>query len=109
MSRIATSLGRPGELRASNLSSTALATLLTFCPPGPDERTKLSTISLSSMRRSPTFIDLPPRPHIDEPARDRGRRRHGRRDEVSPAPIALAALEIAVRGRGAALSRREPV
>src|SRR5271154_4390288 len=96
ISRTATSLGRLGELRASNLSSTALATLLTFCPPGPDERTKLSTISLSSIRRSPTFMDLPPLPHVDEPARDRGRRRHGRRDEVSSASIALAALKVPV-------------
>ena len=40
MSRIATSFGRLGLRRASNRSSTALATLLTFCPPGPEERTK---------------------------------------------------------------------
>jgi glyoxylase-like metal-dependent hydrolase (beta-lactamase superfamily II) len=55
-SRIATSFGRLGEPRASNRSSTALATLLTFWPPGPEERTKVSTISVSSMTRSPAFM-----------------------------------------------------
>src|SRR3984885_8710328 len=104
MSRIATSFGRLGEPRASNRSSTALATLLTFCPPGPEERTKLSTISLSSMRRSPTFMPLPPVPHVDEPASDRGCCGHRGRYEMGAAFVALAALEIAVRGRGAALA-----
>src|SRR5580698_3106556 len=49
MSRIATSFGRLGEPRASNRSSTALATLLTFCPPGPEARTKLSSSSPSGI------------------------------------------------------------
>src|SRR5271165_3586105 len=62
MSRTATSFGRLGERRASKRSSTALATLLTFCPPGPEERTNVSTISLSSMRRSPTFMERQRRP-----------------------------------------------
>src|ERR1019366_7333932 len=52
---------------------------------------------------------LPPLPHIDKPSRDRRRRRHRRRDEVGAALVALAALKIAVRGRGAALARRELV
>jgi len=38
-----------GELAASNLSCTAVETLLTFCPPGPEARMKLSLISLSSI------------------------------------------------------------
>src|SRR5271163_2713013 len=96
ISRIATSSGRLGDPRASNRSSTALATLLTFCPPGPDARTKLSTISLSSTSRSPTFMLLPPLPHVDETAGDRGGGGHGGRDQVGAAAIALAALEIAV-------------
>lgn len=49
ISRIATSLGSDGERRASKRSCTALDTLLTFCPPGPEARTKLSSISLSSI------------------------------------------------------------
>src|SRR5271154_4661036 len=106
MSRIATSFGRLGDPRASNRSSTALATLLTFCPPGPEERTKLSTISLSSTKRSPIFMPLPPLPHVDESPRDRGGGGHRGSDEVGAAAIALAALEIAVRGRSAALAGR---
>src|ERR1019366_505446 len=50
-----------------------------------------------------------PSPHVDEMPGDRRRRRHGRRDEVGAALKALAALEIAVRGGGAALARRETV
>ena len=42
---------------------------------------------------------------VDEAAGKRRRRRHHRRDEVGAAEPALAALEIAVRGRGAALAR----
>ena len=47
-----TASGSDGECAASNRSCTALATLLTFCPPGPEERMKLSPISFSSMDRS---------------------------------------------------------
>jgi hypothetical protein len=43
-----TSSGSEGDRRASKRSWTAVATLLTFCPPGPDARTKVSWISLSS-------------------------------------------------------------
>ncbi|MNL62033.1 hypothetical protein D3C87_1860140 [compost metagenome] len=41
--------GTLGELRRSKRNCTALATLLTFCPPGPDARTKLSSISAGSI------------------------------------------------------------
>src|SRR5258705_13645936 len=51
--------------------------------------------------------DSTPTPHIDEPAGYRGCRRHGRRHQMRAAFIALAALEIAVRGRGAALAGLE--
>src|SRR5690348_7623457 len=47
--RIATSFGSEGECRASKRSCTADDTLLTFCPPGPDERTKDSVSSDSSI------------------------------------------------------------
>src|ERR1051325_6585884 len=49
MSRTATSLGNDGERRASKRSCTADDTLLTFCPPGPEERTKDSDSSDSSI------------------------------------------------------------
>jgi len=49
ISRMRTSSGNDGEPRASKRSCTALETLLTFCPPGPEARTKLSSISLSLM------------------------------------------------------------
>src|SRR5512144_847502 len=47
--RTATSLGNEGEWRTSKRSWTADDTLLTFCPPGPDARTKDSASSDSSM------------------------------------------------------------
>src|SRR5882757_6039044 len=46
---------------------------------------------------------LPPLPDIDKVPRDCRCRRHGRRYQMGAALKALAALEIAVRGRGAAL------
>src|SRR5471030_2925151 len=49
ISRTATSLGSDGEPRMSKRNCTADDTLLTFWPPGPDERTKLSISSDSSM------------------------------------------------------------
>src|SRR5258707_10531587 len=50
-----------------------------------------------------------PLANVDEVPGDRGRRGHLRAHEVGPAAGALAALEIAVRGRSAALARLEPV
>ena len=49
MRRFRTSSGRERELATSKRSCTAVATLLTFCPPGPEARTKYSGISLSSI------------------------------------------------------------
>ena len=46
---------------------------------------------------------------IDEVARDRRRRRHLRADEVRAAARPLPPLEVAVRGRGAALARQQDV
>src|SRR5581483_10187252 len=46
---------------------------------------------------------------VDEVAGDRRRRGHGRADEVRAAALALAALEVAVRGGGAALPRLQHV
>ena len=48
-SSVAQPSGSDGEPATSKRSSTAVATLLTFCPPGPDARTKRSTSSSSSM------------------------------------------------------------
>src|SRR5262245_33583542 len=48
-SRARTSSGRLGERRTSKRSSTALARLLTFCPPGRGARLKCSSSSRSAM------------------------------------------------------------
>src|SRR5262245_11811598 len=50
-----------------------------------------------------------PLPHIHEMSRDGGGGRHRRRDEMGAALVALPALEVAVRGRGASLAGRELV
>src|SRR5215217_866434 len=50
-----------------------------------------------------------PGPDVDEVARDRGRRGHLGRHEVRAPAAALAALEVAVRRRRAALAGREDV
>ena len=47
--------------------------------------------------------------HVDEVAFDRRGRRHRRADQVGAAAGALAAFEVAVAGRGAALAGLEPV
>src|SRR5690348_326547 len=47
--------------------------------------------------------------HIGQAAGDGGGGGHGRTHQVRPAALALAALEIAVRGRGTALARRQLV
>jgi hypothetical protein len=49
ISRSRTSSGSDREERTSNRSRTDVATLLTFCPPGPDDRTNRSSISSSAM------------------------------------------------------------
>ena len=57
-------------------------------------------------------MPAPARPRaadVDEVAVERRGGRHLRADEVRAAAAALAALEVAVRGRGAALARREDV
>src|SRR5919198_1081538 len=48
-SRARTSSERLGEPRTSKRSCTALASLLTFCPPGPEARMKCSSSSSSPM------------------------------------------------------------
>src|SRR5688500_1123015 len=47
--RAATSAGRPAAPRTSKRSCTAVSTLLTFWPPGPDARRKLTSSSRSSI------------------------------------------------------------
>ena len=46
---VASRTGKDGEFLASNRSLAAVATLFTFCPPGPDARTNSNSSSLSSM------------------------------------------------------------
>src|SRR4051812_8980268 len=52
---------------------------------------------------------LPPVAHVDEVAGDRGRGGHRGRHQMGATLEALASLEVAVRGRGAALFRRQLV
>ena len=47
--RLRTSAGKEAERRTSKRRRTEVSTLLTFWPPGPGERVKLSSISFSSM------------------------------------------------------------
>src|SRR5207247_9375429 len=74
----------------------------------------VSTLARSSGATRPVktvnrSIGSSPPANIDEMSGDRGRRGHLGAHEVGPAAVALAALEIAVRGRRAAFARLEPV
>src|SRR5579872_456947 len=69
----------------------------------PDQRCTASRCTASGTR------GLVPLPHVDEPSGNRGRRRHGWRHQVRAALVTLAAFEVAVRGRSAALARIELV
>ena len=55
------------------------------------------------------MVHSAPRPHIDEPPRDRRCGRHRRRYEMRAAFVALPALIVAIRGRGTALAGFELV
>src|SRR6476661_8273015 len=48
-------------------------------------------------------------PHIHQPSGNRGSGRHSRTHEMGAAALALPALEVAVRGRGAPLAAAEHV
>src|SRR5215212_4916564 len=72
----------------------------------------VSTSARSSTDTSPSITStgsIAPLPDVDEPALDRGGGGHPRRDEVGAPALALAPLEVAVRGRGAALALGEDV
>src|SRR5207244_546069 len=62
-------------------------------------------------RHPPPPRCAPPRPGADvhDTTGERGRRRHGRAHEVRAPPASLAALEVAVRRRGAALAALQHV
>ncbi len=53
-----TSSDKEGELCTLNLTCTAVETLLTFCPPGPGERTKLIFISSSGILISGVILTM---------------------------------------------------
>src|SRR5437879_10423645 len=74
----------------------------------------VSTLARSSGATRPVktvnrSIESSPLANVDEMAGDRRRCGHLRAHEMGPAAGALAALEIAVRGRSTALARIEPV
>jgi len=56
--RSRTASGSDGERATSKRSSTALATLLTFWPPGPPARTKLSISSSSPIWMRPSMSSM---------------------------------------------------
>src|SRR5262249_55527721 len=73
----------------------------------------VSTSARSSTATRPSITSIAsisaPVPDVDEVAFDRRRRRHLRADQVRSPTGTLAALEVAVGGGGAALSRLENV
>src|SRR5882762_5745533 len=74
----------------------------------------VSTVARSSGATRPVrtvnrSIESSPLANVDEVSGDRRRRSHLGAHEVGPAAGALAAFEIAVRGRSATLARLEPV
>src|SRR5215212_7661977 len=73
----------------------------------------VSTSARSSTLTLPATVRMGsmsvPGPDVDEAPLDGGRSGHLRGDQVRTPTAALAALEVAVRGRGAALPRREDV
>src|SRR3954453_1865737 len=87
-SRCLTSAGNDDAF-TSKRSSTAVDTLLTFCPPGPDARTNRSSSSRSSMAIV-SVIRIMQRPCRREPyhrqPRAAERRRRGRRRESDARP-----------------------
>src|SRR3954452_13336027 len=77
---------------------------------------RTGSMSVTSAGRSDPRSDvgrgrpaLVPGPDVDEAALDGGRGGHLGRDEVRAPSAALAALEVAVRGRSAALAGRQDV
>src|SRR5215813_13887008 len=93
-SRARTSSARDGDCRTSKRSWTALESLLTFCPPGPEARMKLSSSSPSSMlMRSVMRI-------MGDRSPDHPRAKSG------PAGGRLAAGQVALRQHLAFLDRR---
>ena len=75
-SRSRTSGASAADRFASNRSCTAVATLFTFCPPGPDARTNRSSISESSITIASVTrkqIHLPPWAERSIPTRKTGR------------------------------------
>src|SRR5580704_6973526 len=98
---------RPGSPSTGPIGFIATATLSTKCSTGraATSSTRRSTASGPFADRGP----LLPISDVDEMSGDRGCRGHGRRHQVRAALVTLAALEIAVRGRGTTLARRELV
>src|SRR6266487_7056191 len=69
-------------------------------------RSRGATSAVSTLNLS---ISSPPATHVDEVSRHRGRGGHFRAHKMGAAARALPSLEIAVRGRGAALARLQAI
>ncbi len=88
----------PPRLLASKRSCTAVATLLTFWPPGPDERMKFSTRSSSAMDDRLVGDDDVVRAHVDRDDASRDKEKARRSGPCRPA----------FRYSAASLDAREP-
>jgi hypothetical protein len=92
-SRSCTACGSP-DTAGSNRSCTAVATLLTFCPPGPEARTKFSSIAFSSIARDGVIRIIRSRTSRgDFQARLRRPARFAGRPDLRPSPIFLASAD----------------
>src|SRR5262245_22554061 len=91
--------GKRAQRRASQLADTSSVRRAANCSASgwQDPAWRLAVADDGWVRRSLSL----PLPHVDEMPGDRGGGRHRRRDQMGAALVALAALEIAVRGRGA--------
>ncbi len=86
------SCGSPDAV-GSNRNCTAVATLLTFCPPGPDACTNVSTMALSSIVRDGVIEITPSRQSPRQARLRRPGARFGRRPDLRPSPISFARAE----------------
>src|ERR1700675_3728271 len=76
---------------------------------GPVRRASTVSVRDASISAEASAMSLIPLAHVDEMPGDRGGGGHRRRHEVGAALVTLAALEIPVGGRGAALAGLELV
>src|SRR5690606_25284824 len=108
--------GSSRSAKTSSLSCTAVATLLTFCPPGPEAAMKLSSASASARAVSSSIFDEAERGELGGPRRRRDDRRlalarHLERHGVehrAPRALAVAVDRVAEQRDADARGRVDP-